>query len=121
MRARVEHAATLRTHRFFMTEPLTQTADAQFTTLAHALQDELKQLEKLPRHATLQSGQFLHRIASSSLYRFEVPEHINLRGLDRVVMTFGRVEPVEIPCRVASIENQFATLALPVDIGAVIP
>ncbi len=104
-----------------MTEPLTQTADVQFTALARVLQDEVQQFEKVPRRVILQSGRFLHRIASSSLYRFEVPEHIKLRGLDRVVMTFGRVEPVEIPCRVASIENQFITLALPIDIGPVIP
>jgi KaiC/GvpD/RAD55 family RecA-like ATPase len=104
-----------------MAEPHETASALHFATLARALKSELEQIEKLPHNVTLQRGQFVQTFASQHYYRFEIPENVFLRGIDRVVMTFGRAEPVDVPCNIISLENQFLTVALPIDVGPTIP
>ncbi|MGH2568892.1 MAG: AAA domain-containing protein, partial [Bacteroidota bacterium] len=92
-----------------------------FSTLADALRGELEQLKKQRQETTLFSGEYLRTYAAHHYYRFEISEDLLLRGVEQVVLTLGTLEPVELPAKIISLENQFLTVAVPVDFGPVIP
>ncbi len=98
-----------------------QASSSLFSSLKRALQGELEQLQKLRQETTLFSGEYLRSFASHWYYRFEISEDVVLRGIERVTLRAGQLEPLELPGRVVSLENQFLTLAVPVDFGSVIP
>lgn len=98
-----------------------QTPSDFFSSLKNALQGELEQLRKLRQETTLFSGEYLQSHASHWYYRFEISEDLVLRGIERVTLRVGQLEPLELPCKVISLENQYLTLAVPVDFGSVIP
>ncbi|HXG37791.1 MAG TPA: AAA domain-containing protein [Bacteroidota bacterium] len=98
-----------------------QTPSDFFSSLKSALQGELEQLRKLRQETTLFSGEYLQSHASHWYYRFEISEDLVLRGIERVTLRVGQLEPLELPCKVISLENQYLTLAVPVDFGSVIP
>ncbi len=92
-----------------------------FKTLSNALQGELDQLNKLRQETTLFSGEQLHSYAGYHYYRFEISEDIVLRGIENVTLSFGQKEPLELPGKIISLENQYLTLAVPTDFGPGIP
>lgn len=98
-----------------------QTPSSLFSSLRSALLGELEQLRKLRQETTLFSGEYLHTYASHWYYRFEISEDVVLRDIDRVTLRVGQFEPLELPCRVISLESQYLTIAVPVDFGSVIP
>ncbi|MCI0707325.1 MAG: AAA domain-containing protein [Ignavibacteriae bacterium] len=97
------------------------TSPQLFQTLAAALNGELAQLSKFRQRATLMSGEYLRSYAGFYYYRFEISEDLFLYGIDRVKLVVGQFEPMELPSKVICLENQFLTLAVPVDMGPVIP
>ena len=92
-----------------------------FSTLAGALQGELNQLNKLRQEATLTSGEYLRSYAGYYYYRFEISEDLFLQGIRHLTLIAGQIEPLELSCTIISLENQFLTIAVPVDFGPVIP
>ena len=67
------------------------------------------------------SGEYLRSYAGYYYYRFEISEDLFLYGVDRVTLLVGQAEPLELSCKVICLENQFFTIAVPVDMGPVIP
>ena len=59
-------------------------ATSVFPDLAAALHDELEALKKIPREATLFSGEFVGSFAGRFYYRFEIPEHLLLHNPSQV-------------------------------------
>jgi hypothetical protein len=92
-----------------------------FATLADALQAEATQLRNARHELTLFSGAYLGAFAEYFYYRFEIPEEIYLRGIERASFTFGQFQPVTLDGRIIRLENQFLTVALPLDFGPVLP
>lgn len=96
-------------------------ASSLFTTLSSALQGELDQLSKLRQETTLFSGEYLRTYAGYYYYRFELCEDIVLRGIEQVMLLFGKLEPLELPGKIISLENQYLTIAVRTDFGSSIP
>ncbi|MGA2622233.1 MAG: AAA domain-containing protein [Bacteroidota bacterium] len=89
--------------------------------LSQALQGELDQLNTTRRGATLVSGEFLGPFAEYYYYRFEVPEDMWLQAVTQATFTLGHSDPVVVKGCIVSVSNQFVVVALPVDVGHVIP
>lgn len=89
--------------------------------LSQALQSELDQLNTTRRGATLVSGEFLGSFAEYYYYRFEAPEDMWLQAVTHATFTLGHSDPVVMKGDIVSIRNQFLIVALPVDVGQVIP
>lgn len=89
--------------------------------LSQALQSELDQLNTTRRKATLVSGEFIGSFAEYYYYRFEIPEEMWLQAITHATFTLGRSDPVVVKGDIVSIKNQFLIVALPVDIGQVVP
>lgn len=96
-------------------------ATSVFPDLAAALHDELEALKKIPREATLFSGEFVGSFAGRFYYRFEIPEHLLLHGAGEATFSVGNVQPISMQGTIVALENQFLTAALPMDFGPVIP
>lgn len=95
--------------------------DAQFSSLADALRDEINARDAAPRSVTLFSGAFTGAFAGQWYYRFEIPEHITVLGIPSATFTFGRAKPLRLTGLFVSVENQYLTVALPHNFGPVIP
>lgn len=96
------------------TEPL-------FPSLAKALQAELEQLKKTRAEITLFAGEQVGSVAGYFYYRFEIPEDLLIRFVERATFTLGSIEPLSFPGKLVSHENQYLTVALPVDCGPFLP
>ena len=96
------------------TEPL-------FPSLAKAFQGELDQLKKTRSEVILFGGESVGSFAGYFYYRFEIPEDLFLRGVERSTFVLGSAEPVSFDGRLVSHENQYLTIALPVDCGPLLP
>ncbi|MCU0410913.1 MAG: AAA family ATPase [Bacteroidetes bacterium] len=92
-----------------------------FATLAKALEVERDHLLTTRREITLCGGMQVGSFAGFVYYRFEIPEETLLRTTERVLFTIGRVESLVLEGNIISIDNQYFTVALPRDIGPVIP
>lgn len=92
-----------------------------FSTLAQALQTELESLSKSRQEITLFGGEYLGSFADEHYYRFEVPEEVYFRGVERATFMFSQLQPVTIAGTVINFENQFLTVALPMNFGAILP
>lgn len=90
-------------------------------TLANALQAEIDQLKNARGEITLFSGDYVGKFADYFYYRFEIPEELYLRGIERASFMFSQLQPVTIEGRIIGLDNQFITVALPMDFGAVLP
>lgn len=92
-----------------------------FSTLAQALQTELESLRTSRQEITLFGGEYLGSFAEEYYYRFEVPEEVYFRGVERATFMFSQLQPVTIAGTIISFNNQFLTVALPTDFGAILP
>lgn len=92
-----------------------------FTELADALQKEVEQLKAARREITLFSGERLGTFAGYTYYRFEIPEDILLRTTEHAMLAFGKQRTMSLRGNIISIENQFMTIALPLDFGPWLP
>ena len=90
-------------------------------TLAKVLQSEATQLQVARHELTLFSGAYLGTFAEYFYYRFEIPEGIYLRGIERARFTYSQAQPVTLEGRMISLDNQFLTVGLPLDFGSVLP
>jgi hypothetical protein len=96
------------------TEPL-------FSTLAKALKAECDHLQIARREMSLCGGRKVGAFAGCSYYRFEIPEESLPRNTERTTFTIGHHESVVVEANIISIDNQYLTVALPRDFGALIP
>lgn len=94
---------------------------SHFVLAAEALREEREKLQSVRNEITLFDGEFIGSFAGSFLYRFEVPEDLLHRGVERVSCSFSQLQPVSINGRIVSLENQYLVLALPMDFGVVVP
>ncbi|MBI4427947.1 MAG: ATP-binding protein [Ignavibacteriales bacterium] len=99
----------------------TKQTEPIFPSLAKALQSELEQLKKTRGEIVLFSGEQVGSVAGHYYYRFEIPEDLLLRFVERVSFTLGSLEPLTFQGKIVSHENQYLTVALPVDCGSVLP
>ena len=105
-----------------MSAPSTDTGSkSPFALAADALSEEREKLRSVRNEITLFDGEFLGSFAGSFLYRFEVPEDLIHRVVERVSCSFSQLQPVSISGRIVSLENQYLVLALPMDFGTVVP
>jgi hypothetical protein len=105
-----------------MSSPTNSSTDTSpFLVLAEALRAEREKLASARTEISLFSGEFLGSFAGSFYYRFEVPEDLYLRTVDRVFFTFSQFQPVTLEGKIITLANQFVTVALPMDFGAVLP
>lgn len=89
---------------------------------ANALEHEISQLRPLRSRTTLFGGEHVGTFANRwRYYRFEFAENLLLRAGDDVELLIGTAEPISVSARIAALENQYLTLAVPVDFGSVIP
>ncbi|MBM4160089.1 MAG: hypothetical protein FJ217_03220 [Ignavibacteria bacterium] len=90
-------------------------------TLLKSLQAESDQLKQARQEFTLFSGEYRGEFARYFYYRFEVPEGLYLRGIERASFTFSQLQPTTIEGRIIGQESQFITVAVPVNFGEVLP
>jgi hypothetical protein len=111
-----------RSQRYRMSSSTNRSAEStSFQVLAEALRSEREKLASARTEISLLSGQFLGSFAGFFYYRFEVPEDLYLRNVDRVFFTFSQLQPVTLEGKLISLVNQFVVVALPMDFGAVLP
>ncbi len=105
-----------------MSSPMTgSTEPLLFALPAQAVRAERDKLLSLRNEIILFGGDQIGSTAGFFYYRFEVPEDLYLRPVDRVSCTFNQLQPVTIDGRVVSLENQFVVIALPIDFGPILP
>lgn len=92
-----------------------------FTQLTNALRSEEALLAKARTELTLFGGVYRGSFAHHHYYRFEIPEDVYLRGIERAQFMFSQLQPVTIEGRFINLENQFLTVALPMDFGPILP
>lgn len=102
-------------------QPKTASDKPLFPTLAEAVHNELDTLTSAPVNSTFFSGEHVGSFAEQHYYRFEIPEHIFLSYLTVMECSIGSSQPVTMKAVVVAVENQYLTLALPHNLGAVIP
>jgi hypothetical protein len=101
--------------------PSDSSSKSLFTLPVEALREEREKLQTARNEITLFGGEFTVAFAGYFMYRFEVPEDLVLRGVDHIACSFSQLQPVNIDGRIVSLENQYITVALPMDFGAVLP
>ena len=97
------------------TEPLL------FALPSEAVRGERDKLQSARSEIVLFGGDQIGSMAGFYYYRFEVPEDLYLRPVERVSCSFNQLQPVTIDGRIVSLENQFAVVALPMDFGPILP
>jgi hypothetical protein len=90
------------------------------TQLVDTLLKQLEQLKAARREMRLFSGERIGKFAGYTYYRFEIPENILFQTTDRVTFLFGQ-QPISVPGNIIALENQFLTVALPLDFGISLP
>ena len=105
-----------------MSSPTTgSTEPFLFALPAQAVRAEREKLQSARSEIILFGGDQIGSMAGFFYYRFEVPEDLYLRPVDRVSCTFNQLQPVTIDGRIVSLENQFVVIALPMDFGPILP
>ena len=92
-----------------------------FFTFTKALQAERDRLSKARQELTLFGGEYLGSFAHHFYYRFEIPEDVYLHSIGHVQCMFSQLQPVTVEGRIINVENQFLTVALPMDFGPMLP
>ena len=92
-----------------------------FSTLRSALQSELDQLKATRQEITLFAGTFVGAFADHFYYRFEIPEDLFLRTIESATFAVGKSQPIVVAGKIIAVDNQFLTIALPIDFGPVLP
>src|SRR3989339_1737995 len=92
-----------------------------FAQLTSALQAEQALLAKARTELTLFGGEYLGSFAGYHYYRFEIPEDVYLRGVENAQFMFSNLQPVTIEGRFINLENQYLTVALPMEFGPILP
>ena len=88
---------------------------------AQALRAEREKLQSGRTEIILFGGEQLGSMAGFFYYRFEIPEDLPLRPVDRISCSFNQLQPVTLEGRIVGIENQFLVIALPMDFGPLLP
>lgn len=97
------------------------TIPSLFARAADALRAEREKLLSSRNEIILFGGDQIGSMAGFFYYRFEVPEDLMLRSVDRVSCIFNQLQPVTIDGRIVSLENQYVIIALPMDFGPILP
>ncbi len=92
-----------------------------FSQQAEALRVERAKLQSARHEIYLFGGELVGSFAGFFYYRFELPEDLYLRPVDRVSFTFSQLQPVTLEGKILSLENQFVLVALPMDFGPILP
>jgi len=98
-----------------------QAAEPLFSSLAKALQVELEQLKKLRSEIVLFGGELVGSWAAHFYYRFEIPEDLPIRFIENASFSLGTTEPIVFQGKLVSHENQYLTIALPINCGPNLP
>ncbi len=99
----------------------TKQSEPLFSSLVNALRAELEQLKKTRSEITLFSGEQVGSFAGHFYYRFEIPEDLIIRFIDRASFTLGTTEPLTFQGKIVSHENQYLTIGLPANFGPSLP
>jgi hypothetical protein len=85
------------------------------------LQGELKQALQSRSELYLASGTYLGKSGAFHFYRFEIPENVFLKGVERATFTFGIKEVSSIEGRIVEVHCQFLIAAFPFFFGELVP
>ncbi len=96
-------------------------SDSVFASLKRALQYELDLLKTTRREVTLFGGVSLGSFADHFYYRFEIPEDLFLESVERASFSVGVTQSISLEGRIVAVDNQYMTIALPVDFGSLLP
>ena len=69
----------------------------------------------------LSGGTAVGSFADHFYYRFEIPEDLFPETIERATFTVGQAQPVVVAGKIIAIDNQFMTVALPNDLGPLLP
>lgn len=92
-------------------------SESVFSALRKALQYELDQLKTMRREIMLFEGVFVGAFAGYFYYRFEIPEDLFLQTIELATFSIGQSQPIVVRGRIITVDNQFMTVALPMDFG----
>lgn len=106
-----------------MTEPISANRVISFLTsaLIGALENEVALRKTARSTCILFSGKRIRASNYHYYYRFEIPEGLLLDGVREITCIFGEAPPVSLTAQVVSLECQYLTLCLNVEIGEIIP
>ena len=105
-----------------MSSPATGSTELSlFAQAAQAVRLEREKLQTARCEIVLFGGEQLGSMAGFFYYRFELPEELPLRPVDRVSCSFSQLQPVTLDGRIVGFENQFVVIALPMDFGPLLP
>ena len=96
-------------------------SESVFVSLRKALQFELEQLNAMRREIVLFNGVSVGTFADYHYYQFEIPEDLFLQTTELATFSVGQSQPITIKGRIITVDNQFMTIALPTDFGAILP
>ena len=96
-------------------------SESVFSALRKALQYELDQLKTMRREITLFEGVSVGTFADHYYYRFEIPEDLFLQTTELATFSIGQSQPIIVRGRIITVDNQFMTIALPMDFGPFLP
>jgi len=96
-------------------------SESVFSALRTALQFELDQLKTMRHEISLFDGISVAAFADHFYYRFEIPEDLFLQTAELATFSVGQVQPIVVKGRIISVDNQFMTIALPIDFGPSLP
>ncbi|MCX6133150.1 MAG: AAA domain-containing protein [Ignavibacteriales bacterium] len=105
-----------------MSSPATGSTESfLFAQPAQALREERAKLQSARTEIILFGGEQVGSMAGFFYYRFELPEDLALRPVDRVSCSFNQLQPVTMDGRIVGFENQYIVIALPMDFGPLLP
>lgn len=89
--------------------------------MADALKQELALLSSTRREAIFFNGERVGSFAGWHYYRFEIPEEIFAHRIEFARLSIGRGKPWTMNGKIVGFENQYLTIALPYDLGPMLP
>ena len=105
-----------------MSSPTTgSTGPSLFALPSQAVRAERDKLQSARSEIVFFGGDQIGSMAGFYYYRFEVPEDLSLRPVERISCSFNQLQPITIDGRIVSLENQFVVVALPMDFGPILP
>lgn len=95
--------------------------ESLISSFTSVLREHREQSARLLRTMSLFGGKRTGSWAGYTYYRFEVPEETIPPWAESAVCRIGLKEPITLTGRIVELENQFLTIALPMDFGIDLP